>query len=169
MSQQSTIVMQTTMGEITLDLDFENAPISAQNFLDYVQDGFFDGTIFHRIIPGFMVQGGGFTPDMKQKQTKTPIKNEATNGLKNLRGTLSMARTQVVDSATCQFFINLVDNDFLDHKGQSANAYGYAVFAKVTAGMDVVDAMAKVATGNNPPHQDVPTEPIIIEKASAVA
>ncbi len=164
MSQNTSVIMQTNMGELTIELDFENAPISSENFLAYVNDGFFDGTIFHRVIPGFMIQGGGFTADMKQKPTKPPIKNEATNGLKNLRGTLTMARTQVVDSATCQFFINLVDNDFLDHRGQSPNAYGYAVFGKVTAGMDIVDSIAKVATGNHGPHQDVPTESVIIEK-----
>jgi cyclophilin family peptidyl-prolyl cis-trans isomerase len=165
MNQNTTVIMQTSLGEITIELDEENAPISSKNFRTYVEDGFFDGTIFHRVIPGFMVQGGGFTADMKQKQTRPPIKNEASNGLKNLRGSLSMARTQVVDSATCQFFLNLVDNDFLDHKGQAANAYGYAVFAKVTAGMDVVDAIAKVKTGNHGPHQDVPSEPVLIEKA----
>ncbi len=165
MSQKTSVVMQTSMGELTIELDMENAPISSENFLAYVNDGFFDGTIYHRVIPGFMIQGGGFTADMKQKSTREPIKNEASNGLKNLRGTLTMARTQVVDSATCQFFINLVDNDFLDHRGQSPNAYGYAVFGKVTAGMDVVDAIAKVATGNQGPHQDVPNEPVIIEKA----
>lgn len=166
MSQNTSVVMQTTMGEITIELDGENAPISSENFLGYVNQGFFDGTIYHRVIPNFMIQGGGFTADMKQKQTNATIKNEASNGLKNLRGTLAMARTQVVDSATSQFFINLVDNEFLDHKGQSANAYGYAVFAKVTAGMDVVDAIAKVSTGNSGPHQDVPNDPVVIEKVS---
>lgn len=163
MSQNTTVVMQTTMGEITIELDTENAPISSENFLNYVNQGFFDGTVYHRVIPNFMIQGGGFTKDMKQKPTNSTIKNEAYNGLKNVRGSLAMARTQVVDSATSQFFINLVDNDFLDHKGQSPNAYGYAVFAKVTAGMDVVDAIAKVSTGNSGPHQDVPQEPVIIE------
>jgi cyclophilin family peptidyl-prolyl cis-trans isomerase len=166
MNQNSSVIMQTSMGEITIELDGENAPISSENFLAYVKDGFFDGTIYHRVIPNFMIQGGGFTADMKQKQTRDQIKNEASNGLKNLRGTLAMARTQVVDSATSQFFINLVDNDFLDHKGQAANAYGYAVFGKVTAGMDVVDAIAKVATGNQGPHQDVPNEAVVIEKVS---
>jgi len=166
MSQNKSVVLQTSMGEITIEIDSENAPISAENFLGYVADNFFDGTIFHRVIPGFMIQGGGFNPDMAQKQGKAPIKNEASNGLQNKRGTLAMARTQVVDSATCQFFINLVDNEFLDHRGQAPNAYGYAVFGKVTAGMDVVDAIAKVATGNRPPHQDVPLEPVSIEKAS---
>jgi cyclophilin family peptidyl-prolyl cis-trans isomerase len=166
MRQNTSIIVQTSMGEITIELDAENAPISSANFLAYLKDGSYDGTIFHRVIPGFMIQGGGFTPDMKQKPTKPPIKNEAFNGLKNLRGTLAMARTQVVDSATCQFFINLVDNAFLDHKGQAANAYGYAVFAKVTAGMDVVDSIAKVATGSQGPHQDVPKEAVVIEEVS---
>jgi len=166
MSQNTSVIIQTSMGEITVELDVENAPISCKNFLEYTTDGIYDGTIFHRVIPGFMAQGGGFTSDMNQKPTKPPIKNEASNGLKNERGTLAMARTQVVDSATCQFFIDLVDNDFLNHKGQAANAYGYAVFAKVTAGMDVVDAIAKVATGSHGPHQDVPKEAVILEKVS---
>jgi len=166
MSQNTSVIMQTTMGEITIELDGENSPISSENFLTYIKDGFFEGTICHRVIPGFMVQGGGFTVDMKQKKTREQIKNEASNGLKNSRGTLAMARTQVVDSATSQFFINLVDNEFLDHKGQSANAYGYAVFGKVTAGMDIVDAIAKVPTSNNGPHQDVPKEPVVIEKVT---
>lgn len=166
MSQNTSVIMQTNMGELTIELDGDNAPISSENFLAYVNDGFFEGTIYHRVIPGFMIQGGGFAPDMKQKATRDQIKNEASNGLKNLRGTLAMARTQVVDSATAQFFINLTDNVFLDHKGQAPNAYGYAVFGKVTAGMDIVDAIAKVATGNQGPHQDVPTEPVIIEKVT---
>lgn len=166
MSQNTSVIMQTNMGELTIELDGENAPISSENFLAYANDGFFEGTIYHRVIPGFMIQGGGFAPDMKQKATRDQIKNEASNGLKNLRGTLAMARTQVVDSATAQFFINLTDNEFLDHKGQAPNAYGYAVFGKVTAGMDVVDAIAKVATGNQGPHQDVPTEPVLIEKVT---
>lgn len=169
MSQTKTVVMQTNLGEITIELDYENAPISSENFCAYVESNFFDGTIFHRVIPGFMIQGGGFTADMHQKPAQAAIKNEAGNGLKNLRGTLAMARTQVVDSATCQFFINLVDNAFLDHKGQAANSFGYAVFAKVIAGMDVVDAIAKVATGNKDGHQDVPKEPVVIEKTSFCA
>ena len=139
-------------------------PISAQNFQEYVDDGFFDGLIFHRVIPGFMIQGGGFEPGMKQKKVKAPIKNEATNGLKNKRGTLAMARTNVVDSATAQFFVNLVDNDFLDHAGPSN--YGYAVFGKVTSGMDVIDQIAKVATTNRAGHQNVPAADVVITKAS---
>lgn len=163
MSTQNVVRMQTSMGQITIELDTENAPISCENFLSYVRDGFFEQTIFHRVIPNFMVQGGGFTAEMKQKKTKEEIKNEADNGLKNLRGTLAMARTQVVDSASSQFFINLVDNDFLNHQSKTPNGYGYAVFAKVTEGMDIVDAIAKVDTGNHGPHQDVPTETVIIE------
>lgn len=165
MSTTAIVRMQTNMGQITIELDTEKAPISAENFLNYARNGFFDQTIFHRVIPGFMVQGGGFTADMAQKKTEAPIKNEADNGLKNLRGTLAMARTQVVDSATGQFFINLTDNDFLNHQGTSPNAYGYAVFGKVTEGMEIVDEMAKVATGNHGHHQDVPKEAINIESA----
>ena len=166
MSANPTIKMQTNLGVITLELDAEKAPLSTENFLTYVRDGFYNQTIFHRVIPGFMVQGGGFTVQMAQKKTKDPLKNEADNGLKNLRGTLAMARTQVVDSATCQFFINLTDNDFLNHQGKSPNAYGYAVFGKVTDGMDVVDKIAKVKTGNFGHHQDVPKDPVIIQDVS---
>ncbi len=166
MSSAPTVRIQTNKGQITIELDAENAPISTDNFLAYVRSGFYDQTIFHRVIPGFMIQGGGFTTDMAQKKTEAPIKNEADNGLKNLRGTLAMARTQVVDSATNQFFINLTDNDFLNHKGTSPNAYGYAVFARVTEGMEVVDEIAKVATGNQGHHQDVPKEAVIIESAT---
>lgn len=168
MSKQPSVRLQTNKGEICIELDRDKAPVSTENFLAYARENFYDQTIFHRVIPGFMIQGGGFTADMSQKKTKAPIKNEADNGLPNSRGTIAMARTQVVDSATCQFFINLVDNNFLDHKGQAPNAYGYAVFGKVTAGMDVVDAIAQVATGNRPPHQDVPLEPVSIEKAGII-
>ena len=136
-----------------------------ENFLKYVDDGFFDGTIFHRVIPGFVIQGGGFDAEMAQKKTRAPIINEADNGLKNLRGTLSMARTQVKDSATSQFFINLQDNDILDH---GARDFGYAVFAKVVEGMDVVDKIAGVATGQHGPHGDVPIEPVVIESARSM-
>ena len=158
------IVFETSHGNFEVELFEKEAPISAKNFQDYVDDGFFDGLIFHRVIPGFMIQGGGFEPGMKQKKVKAPIKNEATNGLKNGRGTLAMARTNVVDSATAQFFVNLVDNEFLDHAGP-AN-YGYAVFGKVTSGMDVIDKIAKVATTNRGGHQNVPSSDVVITKAA---
>jgi len=158
------LVFETTLGNFEVELFEKEAPISSKNFLEYVDDGFFDNVLFHRVIPGFMIQGGGFEPGMKQKKTKAPIKNEATNGLKNKRGTLSMARTNVVDSATAQFFVNLVDNDFLDHTGPSN--YGYAVFGKVTSGMDVVDKIAQVATTNRAGHQNVPAADVVITRAS---
>jgi len=156
------VVFETSHGTIKIELDADLAPVTAENFLKYVEEGLYAGTIFHRVIPGFMIQGGGFDPQMKEKATNPPITNEADNGLKNLRGTLSMARTQVKDSATSQFFINLQDNDFLDHGSRD---FGYAVFAKVVEGMDVVDKIAGVATGNQGPHGDVPVEPITIESA----
>ena len=159
------IILSTGFGEVTIELYDAEAPISVQNFLQYVEDGFFDGTIFHRVIPDFVLQGGGFTADMKQKKTRPPIKNEAENGLKNERGTLSMARTQEIDSATSQFFINLKDNDFLDH---GTRDFGYAVFAKVTDGMEIIDRIAQVATGNHGMHQDVPLEPVVILSAKRV-
>ena len=155
----------TSMGTIVVDLNATAAPVTVANFLSYVQAGFYDGTIFHRVIPGFMAQGGGFAPDMKQKTTNAPIKNEAGNGLKNLRGTLAMARTGVVDSATAQFFINVVDNASLDHKADTNQGYGYAVFAKVVSGLDVVDAMVAAPTTTTGPFQDVPVTPIVIESA----
>ena len=158
------LVFETTLGNFEVELFEKEAPISAKNFQEYVDEGYFDGLIFHRVIPGFMIQGGGFEPGMKQKKTRAPIKNEATNGVKNARGTLSMARTNVVDSATAQFFVNLVDNDFLDHSGP-AN-YGYAVFGKVSSGMDVIDKIAKVATTNRAGHQNVPAADVVITKAS---
>jgi cyclophilin family peptidyl-prolyl cis-trans isomerase len=161
------IVFETSLGNFEVELFEKEAPISAKNFQDYVDEGFYDGLIFHRVMDGFMIQGGGFQPGMKQKKNKAPIKNEATNGKKNLRGTLAMARTNVVDSATSQFFINLVDNDFLDHTGP-AN-YGYAVFGTVTSGMDVVDKIAKVATTNRAGHQNVPADDVVITKASRKA
>ncbi len=157
-----TVVMTTSHGDITIDLDAEKAPITVENFLRYVDEGFFDGTVFHRVIPGFMIQGGGMTEDMQEKKNHAPIKNEADNGLKNLRGTLAMARTADVNSATSQFFINLSDNAFLDH---GARDFGYAVFGRVAEGMDVVDAIAAVRTGNRGMHQDVPVEPVTIIKA----
>ena len=153
------ITISTNRGDILIELFEESAPISCENFRQYAADEFFSGTIFHRVIPNFMIQGGGFAADMSQKPTRDPIKNEAENGEKNLRGTLAMARTQVVDSATSQFFINLSDNHFLDHGGRD---FGYAVFGKVTEGMEVVDSIAAVQTGNSGGHQDVPREPVTI-------
>ena len=151
-----------------MELDDAKAPITVKNFIDYAQAGHYDGTIFHRVIDGFMIQGGGFTKDMNQKETRAPIKNEAANGLKNARGTLAMARTMIVDSATSQFFINLVDNEFLDYRGPDPRMFGYAVFGKVTDGMEVVDRIAKVKTGFAGPHQNVPEEPVIIRKVHLV-
>ena len=159
------VIFSTSHGDITIEMFPNEAPITVENFLQYVDDGYFDGTIFHRVIPGFMLQGGGFTEDMKQKETREEIKNEADNGLKNERGTLSMARTAVVDSATSQFFLNLVNNDFLDHGSRD---FGYAVFAKVVDGMDVADEIAKVQTGNSGGHQNVPLEPVTINSARRV-
>ncbi len=153
------IVMETSMGTMKIELFADKAPLTCENFLTYVRDGFYDGTIFHRVIPNFMLQGGGMTETMREKETNKPIKNEADNGLKNLRGTLSMARTQAVDSATSQFFINLRDNAFLDH---GARDFGYAVFAQVVEGLEVMDAIAKVPTGSFGFHQDVPKEPVLI-------
>jgi cyclophilin family peptidyl-prolyl cis-trans isomerase len=158
------LVFETSLGNFEVELFEKEAPVSSENFLAYVDDGFFDGVIFHRVIPGFMIQGGGFEPGMKQKKTKAPIKNEANNGLKNSRGTLAMARTNDINSATAQFFVNLVDNDFLDYSGPSN--YGYAVFGKVTAGLDVIDKIAKVATTNRSGHQNVPAADVVITKAS---
>ncbi len=154
------------MGKITLELDDAKAPITVKNFIDYAKSGHYNGTIFHRVIDGFMIQGGGFTPAMEQKKTRDPIKNEATNGLSNARGTIAMARTSVVDSATSQFFINLVDNAFLNFRAPTPQYYGYAVFGKVTEGMDVVDRIAKVRTGFAGPHQNVPVEPVVIKKVT---
>lgn len=156
------VIFSTSMGDITIELMSEEAPISAKNFLDYVDAGFFDGTIFHRVIPGFMIQGGGFTEDMNQKPAQAPIKNEADNGVKNTRGTLSMARTSDINSATTQFFINLKDNEFLDH---GTRDFGYAVFARVVEGMDVVDKIGGVKTGNKGSHSDVPMEPVVTNTA----
>ena len=158
--------IETSMGSITVELDDAKAPITVKNFLDYAASGHYDGTIFHRVIDGFMIQGGGFTKAMDQKPTKAPIKNEAANGLTNKRGTIAMARTMVVDSATSQFFINLVDNDFLNFRAPTPQYYGYAVFGKVTDGMDVVDKIAKVKTGFAGPHQNVPEEPVVIRKVT---
>ena len=159
------VVLETTLGNITIEVDRKKAPATAKNFLDYVAAGQFDGTIFHRVIPDFMIQGGGFTADMNQKPTGPAIMNEADNGLKNERGTLAMARTNDPHSATAQFFINHKDNQFLDFKGKSPQGWGYAVFGKVVDGMDVVDLIAQVRTGNKGPHQDVPIDAVVIEKA----
>ena len=160
--------METSMGTITLDLDEEKAPETVRNFEAYAASGHYDGTIFHRVIDGFMIQGGGFTKDMNQKPTREPIRNEAMNGLKNRRGTIAMARTMVVDSATSQFFINLVDNDFLDFQTPTPQGFGYAVFGSVTDGMEVVDRIAKVRTGNAGQHQNVPEEAVVIKKVTVV-
>ena len=156
------VVLTTSYGDIEIELNAEKAPISTQNFLGYVESGFYNGTQFHRVIPGFMIQGGGFTADMDKKDTQAAIKNEADNGLLNQRGSVAMARTGVVDSATSQFFINHKDNDFLNHGGRD---FGYAVFGKVVRGMDVVDRIAKVRTGNRGMHQNVPVEPVLILSA----
>lgn len=156
------VTMSTTLGDIRIELDADKAPITTKNFLDYVNEGYFDGLIFHRVIPGFMIQGGGFDSAMSQKKTKSPIKNEAANGLKNVVGSVAMARTNVVDSATSQFFINVKDNDFLNHKNTSPDGYGYTVFGQVIEGMDVVHSIEKVKTGNRGMHQDVPAEAVVI-------
>ena len=164
-SAQPVVQLVTSMGTITIELDRERAPQTVANFLGYVQDGHYDNTIFHRVIDGFMIQGGGFTADMAQKPTKPPVRNEAKNGLSNVRGTIAMARTNVVDSATSQFFINVVDNSrMLDYQGPEK--YGYAVFGRVSAGMDVVDAIRAVPTGSAGMHSDVPTTPVVIQKAA---
>ena len=164
----SKVKLTTSLGEIIIQLNPEKAPISSANFLTYVNEGFYSNTIFHRIIPGFMAQGGGFDTEFKQKPVHDPIKNEADNGLQNKRGTLAMARTNVPDSATAQFFINYKDNAFLNHTSPTASGWGYAVFGEVIEGMDVVDAMAKEATGNRDGHQDVPKTNIVIEKAEVI-
>lgn len=156
------ITLKTSKGDIKIKLFEEEAPITTKNFLDYVDSGFYKGTIFHRVIPGFMVQGGGFSTDFVQKPTSEPITNEADNQLSNRRGTIAMARTNVVDSATSQFFINLVDNDFLDFKAPTPQHFGYCVFGEVVEGMDVVDAIAAVPTGSRGMHRDVPTENVVI-------
>ena len=157
------VKMETSLGDVEIELNQEKAPISVANFLKYVDDGFFNGTIFHRVINNFMIQGGGFTPDMNQKPTQAPIKNEAGNGLKNSVGTLAMARTGIVDSATAQFFINVKDNSFLDHSGESAAQFGYAVFGKVTNGMDVVEKIKAVPTTTKSGMTDVPATPVVIK------
>ena len=160
------VVLETSLGSLTIELHSDQAPITVGNFLSYVDDGFFEGTVFHRVIPNFMIQGGGLTPTLVEKPTRDPIRNEAANGLTNDRGTLAMARTPVVDSATAQFFINLVDNDFLNHRGTDPQSFGYAVFGRVTEGLDVLDAIAAVRTQRQGPHQDVPVEPVVINSVT---
>jgi peptidyl-prolyl cis-trans isomerase B (cyclophilin B) len=160
--------LSTTFGDITLELAEAKAPVTVKNFLDYVEAGQFDGTIFHRVIPDFMIQGGGFTDEMVQKPTKSPIENEADNGLKNDRGTIAMARTSDPHSAGGQFFINLKNNAFLNHTGKNPQGWGYAVFGWVSEGMDVVDKIAQVETGQHGPHSDVPQEPVVITEAKIV-
>ncbi|MFZ9611332.1 MAG: peptidylprolyl isomerase [Methylococcales bacterium] len=165
---QTKVKLTTNLGEIVIQLNTEKAPLSSANFLTYVNEGFYNGTIFHRVIPDFMAQGGGFDTSFNQKTVHAPIKNEANNGLVNSRGTLAMARTNDPHSATAQFFINYKDNSFLNHSSQTSSGWGYAVFGEVIEGMDVVDAMAKEATGNRNGHQDVPKSDIIIEKAEVI-
>ena len=162
------VLLQTNKGNITLLLDAAKAPKTVANFLQYVKSGHYDGTIFHRVIDNFMIQGGGMTTGLKQKSTLAEIENEANNGLKNLRGTVAMARTNEPHSASSQFFINLSDNDFLNHTAPSAQGWGYAVFGEVSDGMDVVDVIRKVKTGNAGFHQDVPAEDVTIEKATVL-
>jgi cyclophilin family peptidyl-prolyl cis-trans isomerase len=169
MSEQNPrVLMETSKGNITIELFKEKAPISVRNFLGYVADGYYDGLIFHRIINGFMIQGGGMDENMQPKKTKFAIKNEANNGLSNKRGTLAMARTNVVDSATSQFFINVVDNSSLDYKGKTPDLFGYAVFGQVLEGMEVVDAIKEVKTGSKGGHSDVPLEPVFIKSVTIV-
>jgi peptidyl-prolyl cis-trans isomerase B (cyclophilin B) len=162
------IKLHTNFGDITLELDREKAPLTVQNFEDYVTSGHFDNTLFHRVIDGFMIQGGGFEPGMIQKPVRAPITNEAGNGLKNEKYTVAMARTSDVNSATAQFFINVKDNDFLDYKSPTPQGFGYCVFGKVVEGQDVVDKIKKVKTGNRSGHQNVPVENVLIEKAELV-
>lgn len=159
------VLMSTSAGDIELSLDKDKAPISVANFVKYASSGYYNGTVFHRVIPGFMAQAGGFTADMEQKKPEAPIKNEADNGLKNTRGTIAMARTSDKDSATSQFFINVADNNFLDH---SSSDFGYAVFGKVEKGMDVVDSITKVKTGTQGPYQDVPVTAVVIKSVKVL-
>lgn len=159
------VKLQTSMGDIVLELDTEKAPLTSENFLQYVREGFYDNTVFHRVINGFMVQGGGFEPGMKQKTTRVPIQNEAQNGKKNDAYTVAMARTSDPHSATAQFFVNLVNNNFLNFRSANADGYGYCVFGHVVEGREVVDKIKAVATGSRSGHQDVPTEDVVITKA----
>ena len=168
MSTNPKVKLQTNHGEMLVELNAEKAPKTVENFITYVKDGFIDGTIFHRVINNFMIQGGGFEPGMKQKDTRDPVENEANNGLRNNRYTLAMARTSDPHSATAQFFINVADNDFLNHTAPTSNGWGYAVFGEVIEGTDVVDKIKLVKTGSKGFHQDVPVEDVIIEKATIV-
>lgn len=162
------VLVETSKGNITIELFVGNAPVSTSNFLKYVKTGFYNGTIFHRVIPGFMIQGGGLLPDMAEKARGEPIQNEANNGLKNLRGTLAMARTGEPHSATSQFFINVSDNYALNHRGESVEGWGYAVFGQVVSGMEVVDAIVAVQRGSVGPHDDVPLEPVVLTRVSVI-
>ena len=162
------VIVKTSQGDIKIELDKAKAPVTVDNFLVYVNDKFYDGTVFHRVIPAFMIQGGGFDKDMKQKTTKAPIKNEAGNGLKNLNGTIAMARTSDPNSATAQFFINTKDNAFLDHRNETAQGYGYAVFGKVVDGIDVVKKIEQVQTSTKGPHENVPVTAVVIESVRVV-
>jgi peptidyl-prolyl cis-trans isomerase B (cyclophilin B) len=162
------VKLSTNLGTITLDLDTQRAPETVKNFLQYVQDGHYDNTVFHRVIDGFMIQGGGFEPGMRQKPTRAPVGNEANNGLKNERGTIAMARTGDPHSATAQFFINVADNGFLNHTAPTAQGWGYCVFGRVTDGMDVVEKIKAVRTGSKGMHKDVPVEDVVIERAEVV-
>jgi len=162
------VILHTSMGDIKLALDAENAPATVENFLQYVRDGHYDDTLFHRVINGFMIQGGGFAPGMKQKPTRGPVANEAGNGLKNAKYSVAMARTSDPHSATAQFFINVADNAFLDYKGPSPQGWGYCVFGRVVEGTDIVDRIAGVTTGSTGFHQDVPKEDVVIRKAEEV-
>jgi cyclophilin family peptidyl-prolyl cis-trans isomerase len=168
-NKNPTVLMSTSAGDVRVELFSDQAPVTVKNFLTYVEDTFYDGLIFHRVIAGFMIQGGGFDPNMQQRATRSPIKNEATNGLKNKIGTLSMARTNVVDSATAQFFINVKDNDFLDHRNTSSDGFGYAVFGQVVDGLDVIQKIEKVKTGSRGLHQNVPVEPVVIHSVRVEA
>ncbi len=162
------ILLKTNFGDITLELNHEKAPVTAKNFEQYVKDGFYDGVIFHRVISNFMIQGGGFEPDMKQKQTREPIENEAKNGLSNVNGSIAMARTMDPNSASAQFFINVKDNSFLDHTAETMEGWGYAVFGKVVDGMDVVEKIKATPTTTKAGHQDVPVDDVVIESASII-
>lgn len=164
----SKVKLSTNHGDIVLQLNAEKAPQTVENFVQYVKDGHFDGTVFHRVIKGFMIQGGGFEAGMKQKPTRSPIQNEADNGLKNTKYSIAMARTMEPHSASAQFFINASDNDFLNHSGKNVQGWGYAVFGEVTEGREVVDAIEKVATGSKAGHQDVPKDDVVIEKAEII-